>query len=186
MRNTDPTLFMLVHQAWEATRQEREFLCQANELLGRVRAVGQAIGQRVHQVIPWCCHSLSSLEEMAPVLDGVEAAMKRAGYSATDLFAVRLSLEEAMANGFKHGTKGDPDKPVRVRYLVGPDRVLAEVEDSGPGFDLASVPDPQAPGNWERPSGRGLLLMRRYTSWVRYHGRGNRVTFCKYRGATPP
>ncbi len=184
MRTAEPTLAMLIRQTREATRREREFLCQATELLLRVRTVGRAIERRVCEVIPWHCHSLSSLDHMAPVLDEVAAAMERAGYSARDLFAVRLSLEEALANGLKHGTKGDPGKPVQVRYHVGPDRTLAEVEDPGPGFDPAAVPDPQAPQNLARPGGRGLLLMRRYTSWVRYHGRGNRVTFCRYRSAS--
>ncbi len=184
MPTAEPTLSMLIRQTWEATRREREFLCQATELLLRVRTVGRAIEQRAHEVIPWCCQGLSALDEMAPVLDEVAAVMERAGYSASDLFAVRLSLEEALANGLKHGTKGDPSQAVQVRYHVNSDRVLAEVEDPGPGFDLSAVPDPQAPENWGRPSGRGLLLMQRYSSWVSYHGRGNRVSFCKDRSTS--
>jgi serine/threonine-protein kinase RsbW len=66
-----------------------------------------------------------------------------------------------------------------VRYAVGPEEVLGEVEDEGPGFDPERVPDATAPENLEKSSGRGLLLMRRFTTWLRYHGRGNRVTLCK-------
>jgi serine/threonine-protein kinase RsbW len=63
--------------------------------------------------------------------------------------------------------------------------MLVEVEDEGPGFDPGQVPDPTAPENWDKPSGRGLLLMRHFTTWMRYHGRGNRVTLCKHRTARP-
>jgi serine/threonine-protein kinase RsbW len=60
---------------------------------------------------------------------------------------------------------------------------LAEVQDQGPGFDPEAVPDPMAPENLDRPCGRGLLLIRHYTTWVRYHDCGNLVTLCKHRTA---
>jgi serine/threonine-protein kinase RsbW len=70
---------------------------------------------------------------------------------------------------------------VQVRCHLTPESVLVEVEDEGDGFNPESVPDPRDPENLERPSGRGLLLMRHYLTEVRYHGRGNRVTLCKRR-----
>jgi hypothetical protein len=39
------------------------------------------------------------------------------------------------------------------------------------------------PENRDRPSGRGLLLMRHYMTWVRYRGRGNHVILYKDRPA---
>ena len=60
---------------------------------------------------------------------------------------------------------------------------MIEVEDEGRGFDPSHVPDPTLPENLERPNGRGLLLMRRSMTWVRYTGRGNRVTLCKRRSS---
>jgi serine/threonine-protein kinase RsbW len=59
--------------------------------------------------------------------------------------------------------------------------VLAEVEDEGPGFNPAVVPDPTLPENLEQTGGRGLLLMRHYMSWVHYSERGNHVTLGKCR-----
>jgi hypothetical protein len=59
--------------------------------------------------------------------------------------------------------------------------VLAEVEDEGPGFDPAAVPDPTDPEYLERPCGRGLLLMHHYLTWLCYLGSGNLVTLCKRR-----
>jgi serine/threonine-protein kinase RsbW len=121
--------------------------------------------------------------ELDQVLEPLAARMTAAGYSERDVFAVRLAMEEALVNAIKHGNGGDPGKEVRVSYEVTDERVLAEVEDQGPGFDPTSVPDPLLPENMERPCGRGLLLIRAYMTWVRYNDRGNRVTLCKNRSA---
>jgi serine/threonine-protein kinase RsbW len=94
---------------------------------------------------------------------------------------MRLALEEAVVNALRHGHHNDPTKLIRVGLQVGASKVVAEVEDQGPGFDLGRVPDPMAPENLDKPSGRGLLLMRHYTSWLRFHGRGNLVTLCRVR-----
>src|SRR5262249_43293465 len=92
---------------------------------------------------------------------------------------LRLALEEAIVNAVKHGNGYDPAKRVQVRYSVSAERVLAEVEDQGTGFDPARVPDPTAPENLERSCGRGLFLIRAYVTWVRYNERGNCITLCK-------
>jgi len=137
----------------------------------------ESLRAHVAEVVLW----VRKTEELAPVLDGVTAAMGRRRYPEKDVFAVRLALEEALVNAIKHGNGYDPSKVVRVRFQVLTDEVLAEVEDEGPGFDPADVADPCEPENLERSCGRGLLLMRHYLTWVRYDGRGNRVTLCKLR-----
>ena len=129
----------------------------------------------------YCRVSVRAAAEIGRVADAVVAAMDAAGYPDRDRFAVRLALEEAVANAVKHGHQGDPAKRVRVCYQVRPDRVLVEVEDQGAGFDPRRVPDPRDPENLDKPSGRGLLLMRSYTTWLRFNARGNRVTLCRAR-----
>jgi serine/threonine-protein kinase RsbW len=124
---------------------------------------------------------LSQTSEVAPLLEQVEAEMVGRGYSERFCRELRLVLEEALVNGLRHGNRNDPDLRVMLRYRVGAEEVLAEVEDEGEGFDPAAVPDPTDPENLSKPGGRGLLMMRYYTTWLRYHGRGNRVTFCKRR-----
>jgi serine/threonine-protein kinase RsbW len=105
--------------------------------------------------------------------------MVRAGYGERDIFGVRLSLEEAVVNAIRHGHRGDTSKAVAVRFFVDAAQVFAEVADEGPGFDPALVPDPLAPENLERPSGRGVFLMRHYMTSVQFNERGNCVTLCK-------
>jgi serine/threonine-protein kinase RsbW len=128
---------------------------------------------------------LSSMNSVMPLVEAIAAAMAAAGYSERDVFGVRLALEEAIVNGIKHGNRNDPAKRVRVAYWLTPERFLAEVEDEGSGFNPETVPDPTALENLDRPCGRGLLLMRCYTTWMRFNDRGNRVTLCKQRGDAP-
>jgi serine/threonine-protein kinase RsbW len=129
----------------------------------------------------WRGEGLPCADATLPVIEFVVAAMAAEGYPRRDLFGMRLALEEALSNAVKHGHRGDPTKRISIRYRVNAQRVLAEVEDQGAGFDTQAVPDPLAPENLGRPSGRGLLLMRTYTTWVRYNERGNGVTLCKCR-----
>jgi serine/threonine-protein kinase RsbW len=152
---------------------DRKKLCREEVPEGRPRRAGRLRG------------TFRSTAEVNRVLENVAAAMVAAGYPPRDVFGVRLALEEAIVNAVKHGNRGDPAKEVLVRYHVGEGRVLAEVKDQGSGFDPSQVHDPLAPANLERPSGRGLLLMRSYLSWVRYNRRGNGVTLCKRRSGQP-
>jgi serine/threonine-protein kinase RsbW len=122
-----------------------------------------------------CC---SSVEGMGIVIETVLSAMEGLGYPERDVFGTRLALEEAICNSIKHAHQFDSTKIVKVRYRILPNQFLVEVEDEGPGFDPSQVPDPTAPANLDRPSGRGLLLMHYYASWVRYNRRGNCVRFC--------
>jgi serine/threonine-protein kinase RsbW len=126
----------------------------------------------------WHVHCLSTFQEMAVVIEMVVTVLADLGYPDKDLFGARLSLEEAICNAIKHGHRHDPTKIVEVRYCIRSDHFLMEVEDEGPGFDPSHVPDATASKNLERPSGRGLLLMRHYAAWVRHNRAGNCVTFC--------
>jgi serine/threonine-protein kinase RsbW len=124
---------------------------------------------------------LYRVEEMAPVLGEVAAALESLGYAAEDRHAVRLALDEAIVNGLRHGNRGDAAKCVRLRCYVGPELMVAEVEDEGPGFNPAVVPDPNLPENFLQPGGRGVMIMRHYMSWVHFSERGNCVTMGKCR-----
>jgi serine/threonine-protein kinase RsbW len=128
--------------------------------------------------------ALMTLADLRPLSEKVEIWMRVLGYPGKDLFAVRLALEEAIVNAFRHGTRGAPDKAVRVRYLVTQSEVVIEVEDDGPGFDPQLVPDPLMGELSSRMSGRGLFLMRVYMSAINYNREGNRVTLCRFRSPT--
>lgn len=114
--------------------------------------------------------------EIDEVVRQVTGATEACGFPNAATFAVRLALEEAVSNAFRHGHRGlDQKLPIRVKYAVSPKRVELVVTDQGPGFRPSEVPDPTLEENLERPSGRGLMLMRSYMSRVEYSARGNEV-----------
>src|SRR5262249_40450252 len=115
----------------------------------------------------WLRERMQTAADMKTFLERLIVEMRTSGFSERDRFRLRLALEEAIVNAIKHAHSGDPAKWVVVRYHVNDKMVLAEVEDEGPGFDPARVPDPLAPENLDRPTGRGVFLIRYYMTWVK-------------------
>lgn len=104
------------------------------------------------------------------------AAVSRHGYPEASKFAVRLAVEEALSNAIHHGHREHPSTPVRLEYRIDPGQVVIRIEDQGPGFDPSGVPDPTLDENLERPSGRGLMLIRAYMTRVTFNPKGNQIT----------
>jgi serine/threonine-protein kinase RsbW len=107
--------------------------------------------------------------------DALFEAITAVEFDESTRFAIRLALEEALSNAFKHGNKNDPDKVVRMAFRVDAERIEISVEDEGEGFDPGAVPDPTQSENLDLPSGRGIVLMRSFMSEVSYDPPGNRV-----------
>lgn len=117
----------------------------------------------------------SRLAIVAEVQETVGEALMACGHSDDACFAVRLALDEALANAIRHGNGGDPAKHVVVSYQITADRVEISICDEGGGFVPATVPDPTLPQNLCKPNGRGIMLMRAYMSSVQYNDDGNCV-----------
>jgi serine/threonine-protein kinase RsbW len=131
--------------------------------------------------LDWRCYSFCCHDEIVSLVDSLVTELEARGYSHREVFGIRLAMEEAMVNAVKHGHQWDTNKRATLRILLAPKSVLCEIEDQGPGFKPEAVPDPCAPENLERPSGRGLLLMRRFMTWMKFNARGNKVTLCRVR-----
>lgn len=98
------------------------------------------------------------------------------GYPSAAVFSVRLALEEAIANAFRHGQPRPSDSTILVDWQLDPNEIKITVEDHGEGFEPDAVPDPRDEDRLQLPSGRGLLLMRAYMTSVEHNDKGNRVT----------
>lgn len=123
----------------------------------------------------------SRREDMEAATEAVLAALERLGYDKAAVFAVRLSLEEALANAVRHGNKDDAGRRVILQCEIGPNEAVLDVQDEGEGFDPGSVPDPTAAENLEIPAGRGLMLIRSFMADVTVHPPGNRITMRYHR-----
>ncbi len=112
-------------------------------------------------------------------------ALDKFAYAKASRFAVRLAVEEALTNAFRHGHRALPrETPVTLDLTVGPQEIKISVEDQGPGFTPEKVPDPTLDENLDKPAGRGLMLMRAYMASIDYNDKGNRVTLVYRRPAT--
>jgi len=117
-----------------------------------------------------------------------------------------VALEEALLNGLYHGNLelssalrqdgGDAyERAAAERLYKGPyaarrlhvhvkmDAAAAVfvIRDEGPGFDVATVPDPTDPENFSKPSGRGLLLIRTFMDEATHNAAGNEITLIRRR-----
>jgi len=121
----------------------------------------------------------SRLEEVNRVEDAILDAVDACGFNATDRFAIKLALEEALANAIKHGNASDASKNVVVEWVADVGEIRITVCDEGTGFNPDIVPDPTLDENLTKPSGRGVMLMRAYMDEVHFNEEGNRVTLVK-------
>ena len=133
---------------------------------------------RHDQVGPPAVHRLilhNSREHIEQAGRSIIEAIEARQYDQASCFAIRLALEEALTNAFRHGNNDHPDKTVTIEYRIDERSVVIDVEDQGQGFDPHSVPDPTADENLEIPSGRGIVLMRSFMTNVEFQPPGNRV-----------
>ncbi|MCH2145295.1 MAG: ATP-binding protein [Phycisphaerales bacterium] len=119
--------------------------------------------------------------EIEAVQSEVARELAERGFDESAAFAVRLAIEEALVNGFRHGNGGDLTKKVRFECRINSSSICIEVIDEGPGFNPDGVPDPTHESNLETPSGRGIMLMKAYMSEVEYLPPGNRVRMSYHR-----
>lgn len=122
----------------------------------------------------------SDVQVIRPTALEVLEVARRCRYGETCAFAIRLALEEALYNAIEHGNHLNRAKTVQVDYDIDPTRVIITVTDQGEGFDPASVPDPTKDENLEKPTGRGIMLMRAYMDEVHFDGHGNRVRMVRH------
>jgi serine/threonine-protein kinase RsbW len=128
----------------------------------------------------------SNLARGVDVVEQVLAEIESAGFADMALFAVRLALDEALANAIRHGNNSDESKNVTVSYEIDDEAFEVSICDEGPGFDPDSVPDPTLDENLERPCGRGVMLMRAYMTEVSFNESGNCVHMIKRKDCPLP
>jgi serine/threonine-protein kinase RsbW len=88
---------------------------------------------------------------------------------------ILVALTESVNNALQHGNKTHPDKHVEVTFKVKDDTLYFTVKDEGNGFDFRSLPDPTDPANIEKPTGRGIFLMKHLADNVSFEDKGAKV-----------
>lgn len=127
----------------------------------------------------------SALPVVRDLVEEVAQLLAGADWPEEGVFAVRMGLDEAVANAVKHGNRGDPTKRVWVDMDLHADQVAFKVRDQGSGFDPEALPDPTGADCIERTHGRGVMLMQVYMNEVCYSEKGNEVSMVRFRDHGP-
>jgi serine/threonine-protein kinase RsbW len=87
-----------------------------------------------------------------------------------------------MVNAVVHGNGYNKNKKVHLDVEHTAESLVVIIGDEGAGFDVNSLPDPLAPENLLRQSGRGILLIKAFMDEFDLHprpGGGTEVRMCK-------
>jgi len=115
----------------------------------------------------------SQINALSPCIDQImDFIAKLRKVDGTDV-EIEVALREALENAIVHGNGEDSRKHVWVRCRCTTDgEVLITVRDEGQGFDSHTAPNPIAPENRLRKSGRGIYLMKTLMDEVHFEQRG--------------
>ena len=125
----------------------------------------------------------STLESVDEAENTVLRVAGEAGLEEDDLHALGMAVREAAVNAVVHGNRYNARKKVHLSVSRAPERLTVVIGDEGEGFEMDAIPDPLAPDNLLRQSGRGLLLIRAFVDEFelrRRQPRGTEVRLVKY------
>lgn len=117
----------------------------------------------------------SSVEQINKVEQLVDALKEDLAFSDEIYGNMIVSITEAVNNAIIHGNGQDESKKVYVRLATDANHLIFVIEDEGKGFDYNNLPDPTAPENLEKPTGRGVFLMKNLSDMVIFNEAGNQV-----------
>ena len=144
--------------------------------------------QKMAGLMPYCstCEFTMTIPAdpaaIPAVIEGVNAMLTQKRWAEDQIMAIELALQEAIANGIRHGCGGDASKQVQcIVNITDGGEVIITVRDPGKGFDPSSVADPLAPENMMKPSGRGIFLINGLMDDVRYGDGGRELQMKKRR-----
>ncbi len=93
---------------------------------------------------------------------------------------IMIAVTESVNNAIKHGNKNNKTKNVSISLSLNENVLKFRIEDQGEGFDYNLLPDPTSPENINKPSGRGIFLMKHLSDEVNFHNEGKTVELSFY------
>lgn len=88
---------------------------------------------------------------------------------------ILIAITEAVNNAITHGNDCDEQKLVTLSVSEEEGRLKFVIQDEGEGFDFNHLPDPTAPENIEKPSGRGVFLIKNLADLMVFSNEGSRL-----------
>jgi len=113
----------------------------------------------------------SHIEAVAEAAAAVASFAQNCGVGDEAAFGIDIAVREAVTNAIVHANNEDDTKSIEVSFNCAGRALEIDIKDQGEGFDPASVPDPTAPANLLKTSGRGIFLIRNFMDEVRWSSR---------------
>jgi serine/threonine-protein kinase RsbW len=114
-----------------------------------------------------------TLDSTLETVDSAEQAASRmaaeAGFGDEEVMQISMAVREAAVNAVLHGNAYDPGKKVNLEFERTERDLVITIRDQGKGLDPAKIPDPLAPENLLKTSGRGIFLIRSFMDEVQIH-----------------
>ena len=102
----------------------------------------------------------STMESVCEVEAAADKLAAEAGLNEDERFHVTMAVREAAVNAVLHGNEYDPTREIAVGLENTGKALVFTIADEGRGFSPEAVPDPLAPENLLRGTGRGIFLIR--------------------------
>jgi anti-sigma regulatory factor (Ser/Thr protein kinase) len=115
----------------------------------------------------------SQLTELSRVRPWIESQANRHGFDQDALFAMRLCIEEALANVVLHGYRNEPGHPIAIQASVSAGILSFAIDDQAPPFSPVE-PGPRDPAaqcttlESMEPGGNGIRLLHRFAGSLAY------------------
>jgi len=113
------------------------------------------------------------LDSTLDTVDSAEQTASRiaseSGFGDDEVMQIAMAVREAAVNAVLHGNAYDPEKKVDLEFERTPKALVITIRDQGKGMDMAKIPDPLAPENLLKTSGRGIFLIRSFMDAVEIH-----------------
>jgi serine/threonine-protein kinase RsbW len=144
----------------------------------RAKTLDYRVKNRVSYSLDSTLESVNTAEQKA-----FEVAAK-AGFGEDEQHQISMAVREAAVNAVLHGNAYDPKKKVQVAYEMTGKALVITISDQGHGLDPDSVPDPLAPENLMKQTGRGIFLIRSFMDEVKIRkiDPGTEITLIKHIG----
>lgn len=110
----------------------------------------------------------STMESVGQVEAAAEKLAAEAGCDEDQCFQIAMALREAAVNAVLHGNDYDPAKQIAVAMRNTGADLIFTIADEGRGVAPDSLPDPLAPENLMRGTGRGIFLIRSFMDEVHF------------------
>jgi serine/threonine-protein kinase RsbW len=108
------------------------------------------------------------MESVSEVEAAAEQFASEAGFDDDERFRITMAVREAAVNAVLHGNDYDPGKKIAVSFENTGKSLVMKICDEGKGLDPDTLPDPLAPENLMRGTGRGIFLIRSFMDEVHF------------------